>query len=247
MLKAFSLFELILVLIIVGVMVGVLRFYYQKDALFEGAWQIVNDLRYVRTLALNQESLRNKEFNVATKEWYKARWQLYFIKSKLATNNQQTYTIFLDKNADANANLGKSKINLDREIAVDILNPKRLMNSGQSGVINQNDIKISKRFNIETKFGIIAVKLKGSCAGSTRIVFDEFGRIYSPLRNAKSPYVNLLVKKQENCIIQLSSKTNKKICIVVDALSGYARIPEFKTPDKQIFMFKGKMRECSSL
>lgn len=55
------------------------------------------------------------------------------------------------------------------------------------------------------------------------------------------------MKKQENCIIRLSSKTKKKICIVVDTLSGYARIPELKTPDKQFFMFKGKMRECSSL
>ncbi len=246
--KAFSLLEFALVVFILALLLSVVNVNFSKNKLLEGAKQILNDIRYTRNLALMQEDFRTQNFAVAKREWYKSKWQLYFIKSSLATQNQQTYTIFLDKNGDGNANLGKTNVNEDREIALDAINPKKLMNSGQSGVISKDDEKASRRFNIEQNFGIIKVEFKGSCAGTTRLVFDEFGRLYGPLKNSQSKFDKNLSLKNEKCIIKLTDKNKKNLCIVVENLSGFAFIPKFQSPNMQnIELSDSKFKECSKI
>lgn len=246
--QAFTLLELCLVLVIISIILGFAKFYPQNDKrIYHAAKQIQNDLAYTRHLALMQDAFRSANSGVAKDEWFKSRWQVYFIRSKSATNNEQTYTIFLDKNGDGNANLGKVELNLDREIAVDILNSKKLMNSGQSGVIAKDDARASARFNIEQKFGVNLVEFKGACAGSTRVVFDELGRLYSPLRSANKPYEKLLFHKNEPCIIRLWDAHKQSVCIVIDTLSGYTFVPEFQNSNTQFVNFKGKSTPCSQL
>ncbi|MFQ6342382.1 Tfp pilus assembly protein FimT/FimU [Campylobacter sp. VTCC 70190] len=243
--RAFSLLEFVLVMLILGMVFSLGSIYLKKDNLLEGAIQILNDIQYTQALAMMQEDLRADELAVAKREWFKSKWQIYFIKSA-ATGYNQTYTIFLDKNGDGNANLGKSEINKDREIAVDITHPNKLMNSGQSGVISKDDEKTTQRFNITKRFGIEKVEFKGSCSGSTRLVFDKMGRVYSPLKNANYAYEKTLAKNNSDCIIRLSSKKHT-LCIVIDTLSGYAYIPEFKTLNSQVITLKNKNYECSRI
>lgn len=246
--NAFSLLELAFVIVILGVVLGVAKFYFVADKnLALAAKQIQNDLAYTRNLALMQAAFRAFDTGVAKDEWFKARWQVYFIRSKSATNDEQTYTIFLDKNGDGNANLGKNELNLDREIAVDILNAKKLMNSGQSGVISKDDERANARFNIEQKFGVKAVEFKGACAGATRVIFDEFGRLYSPLKNANAPYEKLLFHKNAPCIIRLKNAQEQSICIVLDTLSGYAFVPKTQNANSQRLEFNGQSVECGEI
>lgn len=246
--SAFSLLELAFVIVILGVVLGVAKFYFVADKnLALAAKQIQNDLAYTRNLALMQAAFRAFDTSVAKDEWFKARWQVYFIRSKSATNDEQTYTIFLDKNGDGNANLGKNELNLDREIAVDILNAKKLMNSGQSGVISKDDERANARFNIEKKFGVKAVEFKGACAGATRVIFDEFGRLYSPLKNANAPYEKLLFHKNAPCIIRLKNAQEQSICIVLDTLSGYAFVPKTQNANSQRLEFNGQSVECGEI
>ncbi len=245
---AFSLLELAFVIVILGVVLGVAKFYFVADKnLALAAKQIQNDLAYTRNLALMQAAFRAFDTSVAKDEWFKARWQVYFIRSKSATNDEQTYTIFLDKNGDGNANLGKNELNLDREIAVDILNAKKLMNSGQSGVISKDDERANARFNIEKKFGVKAVEFRGACAGATRVIFDEFGRLYSPLKNANAPYEKLLFHKNAPCIIRLKNAQEQSICIVLDTLSGYAFVPKTQNANSQRLEFNGQSVECGEI
>lgn len=246
--SAFSLLELAFVIVILGVVLGVAKFYFVADKnLALAAKQIQNDLAYTRNLALMQAAFRAFDTSVAKDEWFKARWQVYFIRSKSATNDEQTYTIFLDKNGDGNANLGKNELNLDREIAVDILNAKKLMNSGQSGVISKDDERANVRFNIEKKFGVKAVEFKGACAGATRVIFDEFGRLYSPLKNANAPYEKLLFHKNAPCVIRLKNAQEQSICIVLDTLSGYAFVPKTQNANSQRLEFNGQSVECGEI
>lgn len=246
--SAFSLLELAFVIVILGVILGVAKFYFVADKnLALAAKQIQNDLAYTRNLALMQAAFRAFDTSVAKDEWFKARWQVYFIRSKSATNDEQTYTIFLDKNGDGNANLGKNELNLDREIAVDILNAKKLMNSGQSGVISKDDERANARFNIEKKFGVKVVEFKGACAGATRVIFDEFGRLYSPLKNANAPYEKLLFHKNAPCIIRLKNAHEQSICIVLDTLSGYAFVPKTQNANSQKLEFNGQSVECGEI
>lgn len=244
--NAFTLFELVLVVLILGLMVSITQISLKQDRLIQGAKQILNDIYYVRSLAMIQESFRGLELAVAKREWYKSRWQLYFINSA-ATNYEQTYTIFLDKNGDGNANLGKTEINIDREIAVDIINPKKLMNSGQSGVIDKNDNKTTQRFNILKKFGIKKVEFKGSCRGSTKIIFDEKGRLYSPLRTSQGIYDKNLAKTNQECIIRLTSTQENQICIAINPLSGFAYIPKFQDYVQQEIIINNTKFQCSQI
>lgn len=226
--KAFTIVEIILVIVIFGIIISIAKFYYKDNLFLKGVEQILNDIKYVRYLSLLQDNFKSKEFDNAKREWFKAKWQIYFIKSKSATNNELTYTIFLDKNGDGNANLGKTNQNIDREIAVNILNSKKLMNSGQSGVINKDDIKATKRFNIEKTYGITKVEFLGSCKGTTRIVFDDLLRIYGPLKNSNNLYDKNIFTKNEKCILKFTNIENKNMYIVIDSATGYAYIDDFK-------------------
>ncbi|EAJ5680697.1 prepilin-type cleavage/methylation domain-containing protein [Campylobacter lari] len=244
--QAFTLIELVFVCIILSLLFSMTYVYYKPDYLRLGAEQVLNDIKYTRHLALMQNDFRVKEFNIAKREWFKAKWQLYFIRSKSATNNEQTYTIFLDKNGDGNANIGKNMINKDREIAVDLINPDILMNSGQSGVINQNDFKANLKYNIEKTYGISKVLFKGACKGSTRLVFDDYGRLYTPLKNATRAY-DKLASFDNDCIIRLSNNQNEHVCIVINPISGYAYIPNFTSHKGQNIILNNKQIFCHNL
>ncbi|ELK8612368.1 ATP-binding protein [Campylobacter jejuni] len=245
MIKAFSLLEFVFIILILGIVFNLGSLYLKKDNLLEGAIQILNDIQYTQSLAMMQEGIRVDELTIAKREWFKSKWQIYFIKSA-ATGYDQTYTIFLDKNGDGNANLGKTEINIDREIAVDVINHNKLMNSGQSGVISKDDEKTTQRFNLTKRFGIEKVEFKGSCSGFTRLVFDGMGRVYSPLKNANYAYEKTLAKNNSDCIIRLLSKKHA-LCIVIDTLSGYVYIPDFKTLKSQFVNIKNKNYECSKI
>lgn len=71
---AFTLFELVLVVLILGLVISIAQINLKQDRLMQGAKQILNDIRYVRTLAMTQESFRDLELAVAKREWYKSRW-----------------------------------------------------------------------------------------------------------------------------------------------------------------------------
>lgn len=233
--KAFTLLEFILVCLVMSLVFALAKINVKEPSKLEaGASQIIKDLDYTRSLALMQGSFRSGASAVATGkngQWFKARWQLYFIKSK-ASNSKQSYAIFLDKNGDGNANLGRSNANLNREIALDLIDPSKFMMVGQSGVIDFNDARSNPHFNIEEKFGIVEVELFGACAGTsqkskaTRIVYDEFGRLYTPLKDAKNPYENVVFTRDEKCIIKLSDSKKQSLCIELDSLSGFAKITQ---------------------
>lgn len=248
--SAFTLLELILVFFILALIFSFASFSLKPVNKLElGAKQILRDLAYTRALALMQASFRSHESLVASKdEWFKARWQLYFINSA-ATNDEQTYTIFLDKNGDGNANIGKKNANIDREIAVDFIDSSKLMNSGQSGVIDEKDARANARFNIERNFGIEDVALFKACAGKsgkvTRVVFDELGRLYAPLKDAHAAYEKILYKQDNECIIRLQSAADS-LCLRVDTLSGKASLVPF-TNAKQLIFYKNKFETCENL
>lgn len=224
--SAFTLLELIFVLIILSLIFAISYFHFQPDYLRFGAEQILNDLKYTRHLALMQNSFRAKDLDIFKAPFFKRRWQLYFIRSKDFTNKSLTYGVFLDKNGDGNANIGRKNSNKSKEIAQDLLNPNKLMISGQSGVLDQNDPRSNSTYDLQKKYAIIKLEFFGSCQNSTRVTIDEYSRLYSPLRNSKNLYDKSLFFKND-CIIRLSSK-NDFLCIIINPSTAYAYISKDK-------------------
>ena len=91
------------------------------------------------------------------------------------------------------------------------------------------------------------MEFRGACAGATRVIFDEFGRLYSPLKNANAPYEKLLFHKNAPCIIRLKNAQEQSICIVLDTLSGYAFVPKTQNANSQRLEFNGQSVECGEI
>lgn len=206
--KAFSLIELIFVIVAVGIIAIVAIPKFKRDNLQEAADQILSHIRYTQQLAM----LDNK-FDPNDSTWYKARWQIFFSNTN-ETGNIYSYTIFSDY-------IGKKSgfPNLE-EIAKDSANPKKLLTGGYSGAIDFKDERVSKNLRIGNFFGIKDMKFKG-LNGSTRIAFDEVGRPYGAIANSRNSTDKLLKKP---CTITLSDDSDKSISIAVCNESGYAFI-----------------------
>ena len=83
-------------------------------------------------------------------------------------------------------------------------------------------------------FGILRVEFKDTCAGSTRVIFDEFGRLYSLLREQIKLLISFLYT---NCIIKLINQI-QSVCILIDTLSGYTFLPALTRLNTQYIAHK---------
>jgi prepilin-type N-terminal cleavage/methylation domain-containing protein len=223
--KAFTMIELIFVLIIIGILSIVIIPNYNTNSLQDAAVQLVTHLRYTQHLAIV-----NDKYNSTDSKWYKERWQLVFSSSTYTGGSDiWAYTIFSDTAGNHTGDASES------EIAHNPQNPIQLMTGGygdpQSIDIRDNGFKGMKKLNIGKSYGIIgdntdlkAVKLHGGC-NYNRIVFDYLGRpLKGNLSTMSKPYQaksKRLISK--DCIITLSSN-NKSIDIVISSETGYIRI-----------------------
>lgn len=250
--KAFSLLELVFVILIFMMVFKISSPYFTHKQMLAGAKQLINDIHYTRALAMMQNELRAYDLSITKKgkDYFKTRWQLYFIRSSGSTQSMQTYTLFIDKNGDGNANLYKTNPK-KREIASAVADSGKLMSSGQSGILTKDQKQASIKHNIERMYGIKDILLRGACKNlsgheSTRIAFDSHGRLLGPLRMAYRQGSSLLLHRKGPCILVLIGD-KKKLCIQINTLSGHAKLARFISEDAQVVDIDGKLVMCDSL
>lgn len=88
--KAFTLLELIFVVVIAGILAFVLIPKSSDTKLLESANQLISHIRYAQQLALN-----NDQFDPNDKDWYKKMWRIEF-------ENNGTYKVWRGANATSN-------------------------------------------------------------------------------------------------------------------------------------------------
>jgi len=220
--KAFTLIELVFVIVIIGVLAVAIIPRVQTNPVEEAAIQLLSHIRYARHLALVDD-----KYDVNNATWFKQRWQIAFISSKEAAYGP-SYTIYADtsNNSTGDAN--------EIEIALNPLNSNQRLTGGHSGDIDL-DIKSDsfvgmKKLNLKLSYGIESLTLSSSCKvyGSKRIYFDYMGR---PIKgklgkasgggNTKAYEPKNLI--QENCYIKLSN-SNKDVSIKITPETGYSCI-----------------------
>jgi len=216
---AFTLIEIIFVVIIIGILSAVIAPSVKRATLKEAADQIAAHIRYTQQLALNEN-----KFLPNDSTWYKTRWQIAFFNTA-GTDNEWAYTIFSDKNKDTNANSG--------EIAKNPLNTNQLLTGGYSGTYpyilgGEVNPKITKSMNIGHKYGITSVTFSGGCttSRSRRIYFDYVGRpMYLNPATLTSKYYsgtqNRLIRT--DCKITLSNGSKSKTIVIIPE-TGYVYI-----------------------
>lgn len=202
--KAFTMIELIFVIVVIGILAVVVMPRSSSNKLQEAATQVVSHIRYTQHLAMIDDKF---DSNDAT--WWKERWQIRFRRN----SGSSGYVIFSDTNQLGNVDVGN-------EEAVDPLSKQRM--NGHNG---WNNGDLTAKYGIfGNDSGIVqsCFTTDGSLVTSNRgvFVFDHFGRPYSGVSNATSPTQYLIVA---NCDLTLSSAEGN-VTIRVYPETGYACI-----------------------
>ena len=222
--KAFTMIELVFVIVVIGILAAVILPNTKTNPVQEAAIQLVSHIRYTQHLAMVDD-----KFDATDANWYKKRWQIVFSDALLTTNEKYSYTIYSD---GAGVNSGDPNIN---EIAKNPANPEQLMTGGATGgeaklAYSHKDFPGMKKLNLGLSYGITSITFSSSCKVGTseRLAFDHIGR---PIKgklsnssgggNSQSYEDDNLI--QSDCMITLTDDS-ESVIITVTRETGYTYI-----------------------
>jgi len=223
--KAFTLLELVFVLVIIGIIAAVMIPEMKSNGLREAAMQMISHIRYTQHLAMVDD-----RFDLSDSEWYKEKWQFIYGKSDSSstkdTDGYIAYSIFSDWAGSSTGNPDLS------EMAKDPMTNSKYLSGGFSGALDTYDPEANKKMNLGLSYGITDVEFSGGCRADTmRISFDHLGRpIRDPLTTYTQSYdtatgsgtTNRLI--QDACEIKLINPSEGSATIKIEAETGYTYI-----------------------
>ena len=228
--RAFTMIELIFVIVVVGILAAIMIPKLNRNASREAANQILTHIRYTQHLAMQDDKYVQ---SVDEKLWFKMRWGITFNETSLKECSIDElgvktwkYSVFFDKRGKK---IFSGNINSEDQVANDIYKSGKLLSGGwSSGIVTETTCKKwNKELNLGKRFGITSVDFKDGCSGMQTIIFDEMGR---PMRvasttsgGAKRPYDRLLKK---DCSITITDKRGNQTTITIEKESGFASIKE---------------------
>lgn len=211
--KAFTMIELIFIIIIVGILALVATPRLNDNNLRLAADQLMSHIRYTQHLAMQADKFDPNDAN-----WFKKRWQLV-VTQEQDSDGEFAYTIFEDT---AGGSTGNPDLT---EIAKNPLNPEKLLTGGANG-IKTSDKRATSELNLGKKYGIEKVEFSSACRVGTsrRIAFDYLGR---PLKGNLSTYTSSYQKDRlisAPCEITLEHKNGENITITIEPETGFVDI-----------------------
>ena len=222
--KAFTMIELVFVIVVIGILAAVIIPNTRTNPLYEAATQLVSHIRYTQHLAM----VDDKFDSTADSEWYKKRWQIFFAKTD-GSDKHWSYTIF----SDIDSGSGYDGVPNVPEMAINPLNSSKKLTGGySSGTIAYGDDDATNELNIGNKYGITNVDFSDNCKdNSLRIAFDHLGR---PLYDGahllddlfRDGVTSRLIQNDISgnpCIVTLSN-SDGNVTIGVEPETGYAHI-----------------------
>ncbi len=238
--NAFTMIELVFVIVIVGILSLVISSSFERNTLREAADQVVSHIRYTQHLAMVDDKFvpnpeMSKEGSAATRllesqEWYKGRWQIFFANTE-GSGNAWSYMIF----SDSPNYTGTPDVS---EHAKNPLDENRYLSGGYSaGNIDFRSPLATKEMNLGNKYGLLDIDFVNGCTIATtrqRISFDYLGRPFYGNPHAQTNVyhdeLNFKILKS-TCHIQLclttpcATATNEnKITIAIEPETGYTHI-----------------------
>lgn len=218
--KAFTMLELIVVIVVIGILAAMAIPRLDRDNLAEAVDQIISHLRYTQHLAM-----QDNRFNPNDPGWTRERWTLAFaqVNNVCGRDNGWKYSIYQDLAGARTGNLNSAN-----EVARDPLDHNQFMSAGWAGISNADCQNTNAKYDIRAKFGITQVAFGGGCARVQGISFDEFGR---PMITASTttmaaaapprPYQRIL---NANCTITLQNSNGRTAVITIVPETGFASV-----------------------
>jgi len=192
--SAFTMIELIIVIVIAGILAAVMMPRLERDTMREAANQVVRHIQYAQHLAMI-----NDVYDAANPNWENAYWHISF-----RTNARQCYIVGSDRDT-----VGAVAQN---ESAVDPMT-KQYLYSDTLCTDNPNN---NSDIFLKDKYGITNVALSNSCGTTNQMIaFDNYGR---PLQTR-----SLATPITVPCTITLSDGARSAV-ITIEPETGYTRI-----------------------
>ena len=219
--RAFTMIELVFVIVIVGIISVMIAPNFDGNNLRQAADQVVSHIRYTQHLAM-----MDNKFDINDGAWYKTRWQIV-LNQNTGSNNQWAYTIFSDFKGIHDGNPNTPSVADQRsELARNPLDGNKFLTGGTSGanIIHFDDDEATKEMNIENEYGITNVLVTGGSTGSSskKIIFDYLGRPYRGASTALTSPAHRIVSTQIR--ITLIDSSGKSIQIAIEPETGYTHI-----------------------
>lgn len=201
--KAFTMLELIFVIVVVAILSITFMGRFDDDRLREAADHVLSQIRYTQHLAMVDDV-----YDPTDQDWSAERWQIRFQKCNGVDN--QFYFIFKDINHGGAANKVES--------AQNPLDGRFMFNDGTC--VAQEDE--SRDVLIGNKYEITGVTVCGDTA-NRYLLFDNLGRPYrhTAAGTPSSAYDGYLTN---DCDINLTTSKGETIIIRVAAETGFAYI-----------------------
>ena len=208
--KAFTMLELVFVIVVIGILAAAIIPSTRTNPLQEAAIQVLSHIRYTQHLAMMDD-----KYDATDANWYMKRWQIEF-ELDVLPDNDVGYTIFSDTTA------GSNTVSDVTEMAISPSNPAKVLSGGTATIATTNTA-MSKKLNLSKSYGITGLAFGANCNAATRLTFDHMGRPLQGDRidNTEAYDGNDLI--QNVCDITLSHAEGN-IIIRVEKETGYSCI-----------------------
>ena len=204
--KAFTMIELIFIIVVVGILAAVAIPRIDRDNLIELVDQVTTHIRYTQQLAM-----MDNVYDGSDEHWYRGYWRIQFSDSADGGDGWK-YSVYKDLPGYS------GNLNSEREVARDPQNEQRFLTSEASGFsANTDSKKMNKKLNLKNTYDIQKIDFDKNCGGQT-IAFDSKGRPHGAPQNAKNPYDKVL---HTPCIITFTDSGGRSIQIAVQPETGF--------------------------
>ena len=204
--KAFTMIELIFIIVVVGILAAVAIPRIDRDNLIELVDQVTTHIRYTQQLAM-----MDNVYDGSDEHWYRGYWRIQFSDSADGGDGWK-YSVYKDLPGYS------GNLNSEREVARDPQNEQRFLTSVASGFsANTDSKKMNKKLNLKNTYDIQKIDFDKNCGGQT-IAFDSKGRPHGAPQNAKNPYDKVL---HTPCIITFTDSGGRSIQIAVQPETGF--------------------------
>ncbi len=206
--KAFTMLELIFVIVLVGILSYFATSGFSRNSLREAADQVISHIRYTQHLAMMDDKFNDDRSWTGDSKgaWFASNWQIWF----RIFDGSYYYEVFSDRNRGNNSDA--------IEEAIDPLTGKGMGNGGIGLGLPEN-----KDFDLSKKFGITNLTFTSNCllGNGGKISFDSLGRPYGNVSYVANDrfwkYLN------DDCNITLGNSEGN-VTITITKETGYTYI-----------------------
>ncbi|MBA1438735.1 MAG: type II secretion system protein [Epsilonproteobacteria bacterium] len=228
--KAFTLLELVFVIVVVGILAAIFIPRMHSNLIQEAGTQILSHIRYTQHLAMT-----NDKYNVSDNQWYLGKWQIAFSSAA----STWSYRILSEREGAYNGNPDADVTYQNSEVARNPQDRSLYLIGVRNSNFNSNATdKLTQSLDLGKTYRIKKVKVTGGNSRSgRRILFDIQGRPYKGSTNTstasamKSPQDGLAISPlyvkicTDTCIGSNKRANNEnELVIKIEHETGYACI-----------------------